>query len=229
MSKNSTISRNKTLISGALDTARSGRYSSNIPAALQNNQEGTQSILTLSCGHALAAEKLELKELLELARKNNPELDAMREAASSIEAASRAEGRLDNPTLKIELEELSTERPLEVSPGHAMLTRYTISQMFPLPGKLSLEVKELISDASRITSAMYSTGQASRQDVIKLHADYRRHNLRTPAHNVEHRDRPDVMKKTADPMVGGIFTSGLPELLILPAIYAIWKGRGLKD
>ncbi|MBI1912517.1 MAG: efflux RND transporter permease subunit [Deltaproteobacteria bacterium] len=38
----------------------------------------------------------------------------------------------------------------------------------------------------------------------------------------------DVMKKIAAPMVGGMFTSGLLELLVLPAIYAIWKGRELK-
>jgi Cu(I)/Ag(I) efflux system membrane protein CusA/SilA len=39
----------------------------------------------------------------------------------------------------------------------------------------------------------------------------------------------DVMKKIAAPMVGGMLTSGLLELLVLPAIYAIWKGRKLKD
>jgi Cu(I)/Ag(I) efflux system membrane protein CusA/SilA len=39
----------------------------------------------------------------------------------------------------------------------------------------------------------------------------------------------DVMKKIAAPMVGGMFTSGLLELLVLPAVYAIWKGRELKD
>jgi len=39
----------------------------------------------------------------------------------------------------------------------------------------------------------------------------------------------DVMKKIAAPMVGGMLTSGLLELLVLPAIYALWKGRGLKD
>lgn len=37
----------------------------------------------------------------------------------------------------------------------------------------------------------------------------------------------DVMKKIAAPMVGGMLTSGLLELLVLPAIYALWKGRGL--
>ncbi len=39
----------------------------------------------------------------------------------------------------------------------------------------------------------------------------------------------DVMKKIAAPMVGGMLTSGLLELLVLPAIYALWKGRGLKS
>lgn len=38
----------------------------------------------------------------------------------------------------------------------------------------------------------------------------------------------DVMKRIAAPMVGGMFTSALLELLVLPAIYAIWKGRGLR-
>jgi len=35
----------------------------------------------------------------------------------------------------------------------------------------------------------------------------------------------DVMKRIAAPMVGGIFTSFLLELLVYPAIYAIWKWR----
>jgi len=39
----------------------------------------------------------------------------------------------------------------------------------------------------------------------------------------------DVMKRIAAPMVGGMFTSALLELLVLPVIFAFWKGRGLKD
>lgn len=37
----------------------------------------------------------------------------------------------------------------------------------------------------------------------------------------------DVMKRIAAPMVGGVVTSTILELLIYPAIYLIWKGRGL--
>jgi len=38
----------------------------------------------------------------------------------------------------------------------------------------------------------------------------------------------EVMKRIAAPMVGGIVTSGLLELLVYPAIFAIWKGREVK-
>ena len=38
----------------------------------------------------------------------------------------------------------------------------------------------------------------------------------------------DMMKRVAAPMVGGLFTSFLLELLVYPAIYAIWKSRELK-
>jgi len=37
----------------------------------------------------------------------------------------------------------------------------------------------------------------------------------------------DVMKRIAAPMVGGVVTSALLELLVYPALYLIWKGRAL--
>ncbi|MCE9572957.1 MAG: CusA/CzcA family heavy metal efflux RND transporter [Deltaproteobacteria bacterium] len=37
----------------------------------------------------------------------------------------------------------------------------------------------------------------------------------------------DVMKRIAAPMVGGLVTSFILELLVYPAVFAIWKGRGL--
>ena len=38
----------------------------------------------------------------------------------------------------------------------------------------------------------------------------------------------DVMKRIATPMIGGIVTSAILELLIYPVIYVLWKKRGLK-
>ncbi len=37
----------------------------------------------------------------------------------------------------------------------------------------------------------------------------------------------DVMKRIAAPMVGGLVTSTILTLVIIPAIYAIWRGRDL--
>jgi Cu(I)/Ag(I) efflux system membrane protein CusA/SilA len=37
----------------------------------------------------------------------------------------------------------------------------------------------------------------------------------------------DVMKRIAAPMVGGVVTSGVMELLVFPVIYFIWRQRGL--
>jgi len=39
----------------------------------------------------------------------------------------------------------------------------------------------------------------------------------------------DVMKRIAAPMVGGLVTSFLLELTVYPAIFALWKGRGLSS
>jgi len=38
----------------------------------------------------------------------------------------------------------------------------------------------------------------------------------------------DVMKRIATPMIGGVVTSTLMELLVYPAIFYIWRARGLK-
>jgi copper/silver efflux system protein len=35
----------------------------------------------------------------------------------------------------------------------------------------------------------------------------------------------DVMKRIAAPMIGGIITSFLLELIVYPPIYEMWKGR----
>ena len=37
----------------------------------------------------------------------------------------------------------------------------------------------------------------------------------------------EVMKRIAAPLVGGVMTSGLVVLVVLPLIYSIWKSRGL--
>jgi Cu(I)/Ag(I) efflux system membrane protein CusA/SilA len=38
----------------------------------------------------------------------------------------------------------------------------------------------------------------------------------------------DVMKRIATPMIGGIVTSTVMELLVFPAIYFLWRSHQLK-
>jgi Cu(I)/Ag(I) efflux system membrane protein CusA/SilA len=37
----------------------------------------------------------------------------------------------------------------------------------------------------------------------------------------------DMMKRIAAPMIGGVITSAVLELLIYPVIYVLWRGRRL--
>jgi Cu(I)/Ag(I) efflux system membrane protein CusA/SilA len=39
----------------------------------------------------------------------------------------------------------------------------------------------------------------------------------------------DLMKRVAAPMVGGLFTSFIMELLVYPAIFFLWRSRRLND
>lgn len=102
---------------------------------------------------ALPATALELDEndpigeLVNQGISNNPELKALRQEYEARLAGAKAAGYLDDPVFKIELEDLSRDRPFNISPGNAMLTRYTISQMLPFPGKLSLKERIAFKEA----------------------------------------------------------------------------------
>ncbi len=37
----------------------------------------------------------------------------------------------------------------------------------------------------------------------------------------------DMMKRIAAPMVGGLITSTILTLVIIPVVYSLWRGRGL--
>lgn len=116
----------------------------------------TALVLVFTPAMSFAADRLDLGELLNEALSNNPELKAMRERAKALDSRAKAEGRLDDPTLKVELEDLSTDRPLNISPDEAMLTRYTFSQMFPFPGKRSLRERIAGKEASVARSELSS-------------------------------------------------------------------------
>jgi Cu(I)/Ag(I) efflux system membrane protein CusA/SilA len=44
-----------------------------------------------------------------------------------------------------------------------------------------------------------------------------------------HGSGADVMKRIATPMIGGVVTSVIMELIVFPAIYYLWRSRSLKQ
>ena len=92
-----------------------------------------------------AEQPLSLKALVDEVKERNPEILASRQRVKEKELRAKAEGFLDDPQFQIMIEDIPTERPFNL--GNSMLTRYTISQMFPFPGKLSLKQRMAIKEA----------------------------------------------------------------------------------
>ncbi|MBI3752593.1 MAG: TolC family protein [Deltaproteobacteria bacterium] len=88
---------------------------------------------------ATASETTTLSSLIDEAKKNNPEILAYQKRVKAKEARANIEGILDDPQLKVEIEDIPGGRPFNL--GDSMQTRYTFSQTLPFPGKLSLKQK----------------------------------------------------------------------------------------
>lgn len=114
------------------------------------------AVLIFSPALSFAGERLVLEDILTEALYNNPELKALRERVNALDARASAEGRLDDPALKVEIEDLSMDRPLNISPDEAMLTRYTFSQTFPFPGKRGLRERIALKEASAAKAELSS-------------------------------------------------------------------------
>ncbi len=92
-----------------------------------------------------AHEPLSLHALVEEVRERNPEIRALSNRVQAKEFKAKAEGLLDDPTFKVEIEDIPIERPLNL--GDSIQTRYSFSQMLPFPGKLSLKERIALKEA----------------------------------------------------------------------------------
>ena len=92
-----------------------------------------------------AQEPSSLKELIEEAREKNQEIQAFRHRLQAKEFKTKTEGILDDPTFKVEIMDIPTDNPFNLS--DSMQTRYTIGQMFPFPGKLSSRERMAMKEA----------------------------------------------------------------------------------
>lgn len=102
------------------------------------------SVFFLFSTNAFSQEPISLNALIEEAKANNTELQAFREKIKAKGFAARVEGVLDDPTFKVEIEDIPKDKPFNL--GDSMQTRYTFSQMFPFPGKLSLKQSIALKD-----------------------------------------------------------------------------------
>ncbi|MBI5047901.1 MAG: TolC family protein, partial [Deltaproteobacteria bacterium] len=106
----------------------------------------------LATGHwslVTASEVATLSSLIDEAKKNNPEIQAYQKRVKAKEARVKIEGILDDPQLKVEIEDIPGDKPFNL--GDSMQTRYTFSQMLPFPGKLSLKQKAAMKEALMVS------------------------------------------------------------------------------
>ncbi|MBI5588205.1 MAG: TolC family protein [Deltaproteobacteria bacterium] len=121
---------------------------------------------------SMAGGPVSLKELLGEARGNNPELKAYGERAEAMEARVSSEGALEDPTFRVELMELSKDRPLDITPGNASQTKYIFNQSIPFPGKLSLKENIALKEAYAARSEFRSKEQQVSREVKEAYFDY---------------------------------------------------------
>lgn len=83
-----------------------------------------------------------VEELLELARQQNPELEAVRLEAEAAAARAGAAGALPDPVLRVELMDITnrgTDKAASLLPQQVGSTRYTAMQPLPYWGKRELK------------------------------------------------------------------------------------------
>ncbi|MBW7957168.1 MAG: TolC family protein [Deltaproteobacteria bacterium] len=122
-------------------------------------------------GAAHPEEDLLLKPLLDEALANNPEIRAMQERYNALRARSKAEGALDDPVLRIEKEEIPTGSPFELG-SPPTVTRYSISQTFPFPGKKSLKEDIALKEAGAAKADLRAKELEVLESVKNAYYDY---------------------------------------------------------
>ncbi|MBI2379524.1 MAG: TolC family protein [Gammaproteobacteria bacterium] len=103
---------------------------------------------------------------------HNPELAAMREEGQAARARVDSAGKLPDPMLRLELMDIDRSSP-RLLPGQVGQTRYTLSQAFPLGGKLTLREQEARAEAEaagqRIEQTRYALNAMLRMALAEHH------------------------------------------------------------
>jgi len=100
-----------------------------------------------------------IESLLAYARQNNPEFAFMQREAEAAEARVAPAGNLPDPLFSIELRDITRDstEPATLNPSQVGSTKYTVSQMFPWPGKRDLARSAAEASAEQSNQAARAT------------------------------------------------------------------------
>ena len=98
--------------------------------------------------------------------------------------------------------------------------------------EIQKELLELVRQASLTADNLYRVGKSAatgcHQSAVGADGHLEQIDLDREGPNVEPRRRADVMKRIAAPMIGGVISSFLLELMVYPVIFEICKGWGMR-
>ena len=130
----------------------------------------------LWAGAALAqAPGARVEELLDLARRQNPELAAMGFEAEAAQARVQPAGALPDPVGRLELRDLTnkdTDASPNLLPSRVGSTRYTVAQTIPLWGKRDLKREMAEADAAQAQARRTGTWAELSAKVKAAFAQY---------------------------------------------------------
>ena len=97
--------------------------------------------------------------------------------------------------------------------------------------EIQKELLELVRQASLTADNLYGRKSAAtgcHRSAVGADGHLEQIDLDREGPNVEPRRRADVMKRIAAPMIGGVISSFLLELMVYPVIFEICKGWGMR-
>ena len=129
------------------------------------------SILFLAMKPSWASDEktISLKELIDEALANNPEIKASKERWEAAKAAVPQARSWEDPQLSVMFDKIPDS---SINPGASMEREYSITQGFPYPGKLGLMGKMAEKEAQMIYEGYRGKGRDVLRDIKTAYYDY---------------------------------------------------------
>ncbi len=137
-----------------------------------------------------------LEDLIETAKKENPELKAIESKVKAMEQRAIVEGSLDDPMFKVEFMDLPRDNPIPY-PSNAMQTRYSLTQTIPFPGRLGLKKAFTSSAAGQMAAELKAKELEILSSIKTAYFDYL-YDVKAIKTTTEIKGIIDALKKVAE-------------------------------